>query len=166
MKLLIYHTTLLTRLRHYSRAPHEREREREREREIRASSTWDNLREKLPEVAWWKLVRFSMAIPKHYFLSWLVFRDALTTKHTLSCWGFNGNLNCLFCDGCFKCRTHIYFSCSFSHKIWRAAMKACGFADPPCCWDDVVDWGISHFHGKSLQACLGRLCFGLIIYHL
>jgi hypothetical protein len=20
-------------------------------------------------------------------------------------------------------------------------MKACGFADPPCCWDDVVDWG-------------------------
>jgi hypothetical protein len=45
-------------------------------------------------------------------------------------------------------------------------MKACGFADPPCCWDDVVDWGISKFHGKSLQACLGRLCFGSAMYHL
>jgi hypothetical protein len=130
------------------------------------ADTWDNLREKLPKVAWWKLVQFFMAIPKHYFLSWLVFRDALTTKHKLSCWGFGGNLNRLFCDGCFECRAHIFFSCSFSHKIWRAAMKACGFADPPCCWDDVVDWGISHFHGKSMQVCLGQLCFGLVMYHL
>jgi len=51
-------------------------------------------------------------------------------------------------------------------RIWRAAMKACGFADPPCCWDDVVDWGLSHFHGKSLQACVGLLCFGSVMYHL
>jgi hypothetical protein len=33
------------------------------------ADTWDNLREKLPKVAWWKLVQFFMAIPKHYFLS-------------------------------------------------------------------------------------------------
>ncbi len=29
-----------------------------------------------------------------------------------------------------------------------------------------MDWGISNFHGKSLQACLGRLCFGSVMYHL
>jgi hypothetical protein len=49
---------------------------------------WDNLRKKLLEVACWRLVWFSMAIPKHSFLCWLVFRDALTTKQKLSCWGF------------------------------------------------------------------------------
>lgn len=43
-------------------------------------ATWKNLRNKLPEVDWWRLVWFYLAIPKHSFLCWLVCRDALTTK--------------------------------------------------------------------------------------
>jgi hypothetical protein len=81
------------------------------------AATWDNLRNKLPEVDWWRLVWFSLAIPKHSFLCWLVFRDSLTTKQKLACWGFSGNLNCLFCYGCIECRDHIFFSCSFSRRI-------------------------------------------------
>jgi hypothetical protein len=63
------------------------------------AEVWDNLREKKPEVSWWKLVSFSMAIPEHAFFSWLVLRDALVTKHKMSCWGFSGKLECLFCYG-------------------------------------------------------------------
>jgi len=80
------------------------------------AATWDNLRNKLPEVDWWRLVWFSLAIPNS-FLCWLVFRDSLTTKQKLACWGFSGNLNCLFCYGCIECRDHIFFSCSFSRRI-------------------------------------------------
>jgi hypothetical protein len=53
------------------------------------AKVWDNLREKKLEVSWSKLVWFSMAIPKHAFFSWLVFRDALVTKHKMACWGFS-----------------------------------------------------------------------------
>jgi hypothetical protein len=32
-----------------------------------------------------------MAIPEHVFFSWLVFHDALVTKHKMACWGFLKN---------------------------------------------------------------------------
>jgi hypothetical protein len=32
-----------------------------------AYETWDAIRSKLPVVAWWKIVWFSCAIPKHAF---------------------------------------------------------------------------------------------------
>ncbi|XP_062173652.1 uncharacterized protein LOC133879125 [Alnus glutinosa] len=40
----------------------------------------DFRREKLPTVSWWKTVWFSKAIPRHSFILWLAFRDALPTK--------------------------------------------------------------------------------------
>jgi hypothetical protein len=43
-------------------------------------ATWEVLREKRLPLIWWKLVWFSMAIPKHSFILWLVFGDALVTK--------------------------------------------------------------------------------------
>lgn len=84
----------------------------------------------------------------------------------MSCWGFSEKLDCLFCYGCIECNEHILFSYSFSRRIWRAAMNAYCFIDPPFYWDDVVEWGTSKLHGKSLQACLGHLCLESAVYHL
>jgi hypothetical protein len=47
------------------------------------SETWETLREKKPAMDWWKVVWFSLAIPRHSFLLWLVFRDALVTKERM-----------------------------------------------------------------------------------
>jgi hypothetical protein len=44
------------------------------------SETWDAIRKKEARVNWWKVVWHLMAIPKHAFLIWLVFRDAMITK--------------------------------------------------------------------------------------
>jgi hypothetical protein len=33
-------------------------------------------------------------------------------------------------------------------------------------WIGVSLFFDNKFHGKSLQACLGRLCFGSVMYHL
>lgn len=45
-------------------------------------------------------------------------------------------------------------------------MAACSFIDPPLFLDDVVEWGSSMWQAKNLKACLGRLCFGVVIYHI
>jgi hypothetical protein len=52
------------------------------------SETRELLREKQPVVDWWKVVWFSLAIPRHSFLLWLVFRDALVTKEKMCKWGY------------------------------------------------------------------------------
>lgn len=81
------------------------------------AETWDKLRVKLPEVSWWKLVWFSLAIPKHFFLCWLACRDALVTKQKMVCWGYTGDVNRLFCHGGMESRDHLFFSYSFSKRI-------------------------------------------------
>jgi hypothetical protein len=42
--------------------------------------TWEKLREKKPVVDWHGLVYFSAAIPRHAFILWLAFHDALSTN--------------------------------------------------------------------------------------
>jgi hypothetical protein len=73
------------------------------------SETWDKLRVRNPEVVWWKLVWFSQAIPKHSFLLWLAYCDAIVTKHKMCGWGYIGAVNCLFCHGCMEDRDHLFF---------------------------------------------------------
>jgi hypothetical protein len=42
--------------------------------------TWHFLRLKFPVVPWWKVVWHSKAIPRHAFILWLVFRQAIATE--------------------------------------------------------------------------------------
>ncbi|XP_062173580.1 uncharacterized protein LOC133879045 [Alnus glutinosa] len=52
--------------------------------------TWGKLRVSFLVVNWWKLVLFPVAIPKHAFILWLVFWNALVTKQNMYYWGYNG----------------------------------------------------------------------------
>jgi hypothetical protein len=118
----------------------------------------------IPEVAWDKL---SLAIPKHSFLIWLAFRDAIVTKHKMSGWGYTGDVNCLFSHGSMEDRNHLFFGCSFSRRVWRSIMAACLFDNLPLFWDDIMKWSIAMLHGRNLKSCLGRsLCFGAVAYHI
>jgi hypothetical protein len=63
------------------------------------SGTWELLRVNQLVVYWWKVVWFSLSIPFHSFLLWLVIKDALVTKEKMSKWGYAGDSLCLFCRG-------------------------------------------------------------------
>jgi hypothetical protein len=43
------------------------------------AETWEDIRHKLQHVEWWRLIWFSMAIPRQVFILWLATRDSLTT---------------------------------------------------------------------------------------
>jgi hypothetical protein len=49
------------------------------------------------KVIWYKLVWFSLAIPKQAFILWLAMRDRLPTWERLLKWGYQGNVQCRFC---------------------------------------------------------------------
>jgi hypothetical protein len=128
--------------------------------------TWEVLRENMPTVSWWKTVWFSKAIPRHSFILWLAFQDALPTKARMSTWGYGGNVLCPFCYGCIESRDHLFFSCSFSRRIWKILLSACLVSDPRQEWDDVVEWSSAALKGKSLWTTLCRLCFAAAVYHI
>jgi hypothetical protein len=107
------------------------------------AETWENLRETKLVVTWWKMVWFSMSIPRHAFLLWLTFRDALVTKQKMCSWGYSGRSLCLFCYGKQESREHLFFSCSFSQRIWLQLMADCSFTDVPVDWEFVESWGSS-----------------------
>jgi hypothetical protein len=44
------------------------------------AETWEKLREKQPIVPWYKVVWFPAAIPRHSFVLWLVFKEAIVTR--------------------------------------------------------------------------------------
>jgi len=128
--------------------------------------TWDVLREKLPTVSWWRTVWFSKAIPKHSFILWLVFRDALPTKDRMSLWGYVGNLLFPFCYGCLESRDNLFFSCSFSSRVWKKVIAACFISNPRQEWEDIAEWSSAELKGESLWTTLCRLCLGASVYHL
>lgn len=94
------------------------------------ADSWKNLQTKQPFVPWWKVVWFNLAIPRHAFLLWLTFKNALITRDRLCGWGAAGSMECLFCYARQECRDHLFFECSFSHRIWRAVIEACLITNP------------------------------------
>lgn len=130
------------------------------------ADAWEILRDKLSIVSCWKVVWFNLAIPRHAFLLWLAFRDALITKDKMCKWGFGGSSLCLFCYARQEYSMHLFFQCSFSRRIWRTLMELCLIADPKVEWDEVTVWCSSDLKGKNLHSTLCKLSLGAIVYHL
>jgi len=131
-----------------------------------SAETWERLRVKKPEVFWHGIVWFSAAIPRHAFILWLAFHDALSTKEKLCGWGYSGDSLCLFCHASQESRDHLFFECSFSKRIWRFLMAECRMIDIPMSWDSIVQWSLGCMKGKQLQATARRLCFAAAVYNL
>jgi hypothetical protein len=130
------------------------------------AETWDALRKKENVVGLWRIVWFSMAMPRHSFLLWLVFRDALTTKKKMCIWGYEGDILCPFCRAYIECRDHLFFKCSFSRQIWRNVMQSCLEHFPVVDWDEVAMWSINRLRGESLRTRPCKLSLGVVVYHI
>jgi hypothetical protein len=74
-----------------------------------SSDTWEALREKRDQIEWWKLVWFSLAIPKQAFILWLAMKDRLDTGVRLLSWGYRGDIQCCFCRNQMESRNHFFF---------------------------------------------------------
>jgi hypothetical protein len=107
-------------------------------RKYSSSETWEALRERQMQVEWWKLIWFSLAIPKQAFILWLAMKDALTTRDKLLRWGYKGEVHYVFCRYGIEDRDHLFFHCSYSMRIWKDIMNICDMKNPPTSWEDVI----------------------------
>lgn len=92
---------------------------------------------------------------KTSFCLWLVMRNCLATGDRLANWGYNGDVNCIYCRNRLDSRYHLFFDGSFCSRIWNEGMSRCNVTNPPIGWDDVVRMGVSDWKKKTLR---GNLC--------
>jgi hypothetical protein len=70
----------------------------------------------------------------------------------------------VFCRGCLEGRSHLFFNCRFSKRIWRAALSQCLISDPPTDGDNILEKGVKEWSGNGLKAVLIRLCLRASVY--
>ena len=84
-----------------------------------------NIRNKLPEVGWWKILWFPKAISKHAFEGWLTIHNRLTTNARLMGWSIFVDTLCVLCKMRTEIEKHLFFECSFSRRKWTCLMSWC-----------------------------------------
>jgi hypothetical protein len=92
-------------------------------------------------------------------------RNRLSTGDCLASWGFNGNVQCLFCRNGMDSCEHLFFECSFSHCIWKVGMHRCIVDNTPR-WEEVMSLGSRNWKGNSLHATLCKLVLSSSVYNL
>ncbi|XP_020257365.1 uncharacterized protein LOC109833912 [Asparagus officinalis] len=134
---------------------------------LRISAIYNALLHSTNEVQWTKVVWGRLNIPKHSFISCLVFQDRLLTKDRLYRRGIiNSNL-CSLCDGaCSESRNHLFFECAFSCEVWNSIMDWMDFNWRACHWHHVLEWFTVRQRGKGLKQLLKNLALTATIYYI
>ena len=131
----------------------------------KAAEVWSVIRKKKENVGWHKLVWFNLNMPKHAFIAWLAMLNRLPTKDTLMAWGMEMEGNCVFC-GEQETKSHLFFGCSFSQRIWKKVLQLCGLQRRVLNWEQEVQWAIQRLKGKALTSMLMRIAWSAFIYNI
>lgn len=85
--------------------------------------TWQLIRETGLQCDWGSRVWFSKATPKFAFITWLAFKDRLSTLDRVSRWSQGIDTTCVLCKNAPETRSHIFFECAVSSHIWEQLTK-------------------------------------------
>jgi hypothetical protein len=108
----------------------------------------------------------TLYIPKYAFVLWLAIRNRLSIGDRLANWGFNENVQCLFRRNGIENCEHLFFECSFSHRIWKAGMYRCIVDNPPSRWEEVRSLKSRNWKGTSMHATLCKRVLSSSVYNL
>ncbi|XP_074282688.1 uncharacterized protein LOC141607227 [Silene latifolia] len=81
------------------------------------SYDYEWLRRREQKVGWAKLVWDNWCMPKHSFLTWLVFRNALPLKDRLLRFGISQDDQCCICRNATETMVHLFQNCRFAVAI-------------------------------------------------
>lgn len=118
-----------------------------------ASSVWDHLHDRLPEVDWHKSVWFKGRIPKHAFMMWLIALNRLSTRGRMRNWGLNVPPSCVLCGSAVESHQHIFSDCAYGREVWSFFFSAVGLTPPPLVLD-VFRWILAPTPHRNINIIL------------
>nr|GEY11203.1 hypothetical protein [Tanacetum cinerariifolium] len=132
---------------------------------------WEALRTRGLDVAWYNVVWFTHAIPRHSFHLWLVMRNSLKTQDLLRSWDVGptidlASLRCLLFDRQRDSHNHLFFECKFSARVWSYVRDMAELENVPPILTEIVE--ILHVTDKpkSTRSIIGRLIVAATTYYI
>ncbi|KAI3776228.1 hypothetical protein L1987_46001 [Smallanthus sonchifolius] len=131
---------------------------------------WDTLRTRGQVTNWHNLVWSSFSIPRHAFMSWLIFRRKLSTQDKIQLWNrASGSMNLFCCHLCkrdMETHNHLFFECSYSNQIWCSLRCKAGMSHIQGRWDDIAAWLVPRASSKSALVIIGKLLMAATAYYI
>ena len=87
------------------------------------NETWMLLRGTSVQCLWTRGTWFSMATPKHAFMTWLAIRGRLSTMDRVSRWSQGTDTTCVLCKTDVETRNHLFFECTYATQLWEHLVK-------------------------------------------
>lgn len=75
---------------------------------------YSELKHHNPIVPWFTIVWLRQGIPRHSFLSWLMFLNSCPTRDRFLRWGLPTDSTCFLCNYAPESRDHLFFACNYS----------------------------------------------------
>jgi hypothetical protein len=92
-------------------------------------------------------------------VGWVALKDRLSTRAMQVQWGLIGDSVSVFCRRVIESRSHLFFECSFTKRIWKHIMGLCLVTDIPTVWkicfagatgtsmEEVLEAPYANWHG-------------------
>nr|GFA46005.1 hypothetical protein [Tanacetum cinerariifolium] len=128
------------------------------------SAIWGCIRTQNNKVSWYNVVWFPQQIPRYATHLWLVMKRKLKTQDLIRTWDLiNPNVNLMspFCNTTSNSHEHLFFACSFSHRVWEVVKDFTGVSNIPSDLDAITNYIISMDSCGSLKGISCRLVFWL-----
>lgn len=102
-------------------------------------------------------------MPRFAFITWLAFRDRLSTGHRMRMWG--QTQCCIFCGELEETRDHLFFACPYTFTLWLQIVGNLFVGEPDPDWDSTIATMINGTYDK-LTFILLRLVLQVTIYYI
>lgn len=127
-------------------------------------NAYDFFRRHGPAVPWSKIVWDPIITPKHSFILWLGLKGRLNTKDRLHYLGIDQI--CGFCHSSVESKQHLFFSCSFSGRIWMSIRAWIGLRRVMSTLESGIKWLKKECKGGSWLQKAKRVAFASTVYHI
>ncbi|XP_074290918.1 uncharacterized protein LOC141617649 [Silene latifolia] len=132
------------------------------QRGYNVGSGYNWVRHKEQKVGWAKLIWNPRVLPKHSFLCWLVFRNALNVKDKLCRIGICTDDKCCICDTDTETISHLIMHCSYSRQVLHAV---CSWLCIPTPGGNAIIW-IGRRKWRSIQKGICLAAVMAVYYHV
>uniref|UniRef100_A0A0D3D9Q5 Reverse transcriptase zinc-binding domain-containing protein n=1 Tax=Brassica oleracea var. oleracea TaxID=109376 RepID=A0A0D3D9Q5_BRAOL len=113
--------------------------------------------------SWSKVVWFAQGVPRFVFITWLAFRDRLSTGTRMAQWGVVQS--CLFCGEPNESRDHLFFACRYTFTVWLAVVGDLLLAEADPDWETSLAQ-LVELRYEKLDYILLRMVFQTAIYYI
>lgn len=130
---------------------------------IISSGTWKQIMQRKDKVHWSKIIWFSQGVPRYAFITWLAFRNGLSTGRHTHRW--SQPQECLFCGEPDETRDHLFFACPYTFMLWLQVVRNIFGVEPDPDWDITISRLITGTY-DHITFILLRLVLQVTIYFI